>query len=177
MESQSMPDLNNQQKRVGYCRDFARKLLKDQGIIVAPVPVEDIAEKEGFSVKYLQGESNSFSGILHRDLKAIGINADHPKVRQRFSIAHELGHFYLQHPQEEESIGTDDDSEEWRICESEANEFAGELLVPKDILKAERDSLKKKALEEKIQALLLTFNVSREVLIIQLTKYGLLMKL
>lgn len=177
LESQTMTNLNNQEKRVGYCRDMARKLLKDHGIIAAPVRVEDIATSEGFVVKYLHGESNSFSGILHRDLKAIGINSDHPKVRQRFSIAHELGHFYLQHPQEEESIMSDDDSEEWKMCESEANEFAGELLVPKDILKAECAALKKKALEEKIAALLLTFNISREVLVIQLTKHGLLMKL
>jgi Zn-dependent peptidase ImmA (M78 family) len=172
-----MPDLNSQQKRVGYCRDLARKLLKDHGIVAPPIPVAEVAQKEGFSAKYIQGEPNSFSGILHRDLKAIGINADHPKVRQRFSIAHELGHFYLQHPQEEESVGIGDDSEEWKICESEANEFAGELLVPRDMLKVECDNLKKKPLEEKIQALLLTFNVSREVLIIQLTKYNLLMKL
>lgn len=172
-----MTDLSNQQKRGGYCRDLARKLLRDHNIVTTPIPVDEIAKKEGFSVKYLQGESNSFSGILHRDLKAIGINADHPKVRQRFSIAHELGHFYLQHPQEEESLGIDDDSEEWRICESEANEFAGELLVPRDILKMECSKLKNKTLEEKVQSLLLSFTVSREVLIIQLTKYNLLMKL
>jgi len=173
-----MPDLNSQQRRAGYCRDLARKLLKDHGIIAPPIPVAEIAQKEGFSVKYIQGEPNSFSGILHRDLKAIGINADHPRVRQRFSIAHELGHYYLRHPQEEESIGIGDDSEEWKIFESEANEFAGELLVPKDFLKEEYNKLKKNTLlEEKIQSLLLTFNVSREVLIIQLTKYNLLMKL
>lgn len=172
-----MSDLNNQQKRVGYCRDLARKLLKDHGIIVPPIPVVEIAQKEGFTVKYIQGEPNSFSGILHRDLKAIGINADHPKVRQRFSIAHELGHYYLQHPQEEESVGIGGDSEEWKICESEANVFAGELLVPRDILKDESSKLRNRTLEEKMQSLLLTFNVSREVLIIQLTKHNFLMKL
>jgi len=168
----------DQKKRVGYCREFARRVLASHGILRPPVPVDEIAEKEGFSVKYLKGESNNFSGLLHRDLKAIGINADHPEVRQRFSLAHELGHYYLEHPQEEESIGFSDEQQEWRICEAEANEFAGELLVPRDLLKGELKKLREQAgLEEKVQALIVIFSVSREVLVIQLTKHGLLMKI
>ena len=172
-----MSDFNSHKKRVGYCRDLARKLLVQNGVKKPPVPVEEIAQHEGFVIKYLEGEPNNFSGILHRELKAIGINAEHPKVRQKFSIAHELGHFLLQHPQEEESLSVNDESAEWKVCESEANEFAGELLVPRDLLKLECNNLKNKPIGEIVQAMTITFNVSRDVLIIQLSKHGLLMKL
>lgn len=172
-----MNDVKDQRVRMGYCRDFARKILSDHHISNPPIPLEEIAKKEGFVVKYIAGESTKFSGILHRKLKAIGINADHHQVRRRFSIAHELGHFFLEHPQEDESANSDEESEEWRICESEANEFAGELLVPKDLLKAECEKLKNKPIDSIIGLLAVLFEVSRDVIIIQLTKHRLLMKL
>jgi Zn-dependent peptidase ImmA (M78 family) len=77
----------------------------------------------------------------------IGVNSHHPKTRQRFTIAHEVGHFCL-HGHEElrvdkglfvirnrdatSSTGTD-------IEEIEANLFAAELLMPAKWL--ERDLL------------------------------------
>ena len=42
------------------------------------------------------------SGLLHRsedgNRAVIGVNSRHPTVRQRFSIAHELGHLALHKP-------------------------------------------------------------------------------
>ena len=172
-----MTGLIDQPIRKAYCRDLARKLLKDHAISRLPVPVEKIAQEEGFTIEYIEGESDKFCGILHRKLKAIGINSSHPRVRGRFSIAHELGHFFLEHPQEDDSTDSDEEREEWRICESEANEFAGELLVPKDVLEAQCDKLKNNPIDRVIQTLAGLFEVSRDVLIIQLTKHRLLMKL
>jgi Zn-dependent peptidase ImmA (M78 family) len=172
-----MKQMNDTKARTGYCRDMARKLLRESGMDKPPVAVEQIAENNGFAVKLLDGQAKSFSGILHRQLKAIGINAEHPKVRRRFSIAHELGHYYLDHPQEDEAALDDAAAARWKLCETEANEFAGELLVPRELLKAECDNIKKLPLEEKVTHLTSFFLVSREVMVIQLNKHNLLMKI
>src|SRR6266508_6143231 len=66
-----------------------------------PVPVEKIAEKLGVAI-VVETLDRNVSGLLFRqgDTQAIGVNAAHPMVRQRFTIAHELGHFRL-HPGKE----------------------------------------------------------------------------
>ncbi len=75
----------------------------------------------------------------------IGLNRNHPPVRRLFSLAHEFGHFVLNHhmwfdsnhdvsidnPPSEGCEGED------RTPEREANIFAAELLVPRAILKRE----------------------------------------
>jgi len=158
-------------KRIGYCRDTARKILRDTNSFVIPVPIEKIVDHYGFRVAYLNQPSDRFSGILHRGKKAIGINKNHHLFRQRFSLAHELGHYFLDHPDVEEEIPDEENSLLFKIYENEADEFAGELLVPKDLLKRifkdtpDIDSLKTK------------FQVSQHVIIIQISKYGLLMKI
>jgi len=68
---------------------------------------------------------------------ADGLRGDYsgPAVRRRFSIAHELGHWILH----EDSVGfdsfdaTDDFKQQVSKAESEANEFASELLMPTHI--------------------------------------------
>lgn len=172
-----MEQQDKEKVRSGYCRDLARKLIRDMNIKRPPILVETIAKDNGFTIKLLDGQPKTFSGILHRELKAIGINTDHAKVRQRFSIAHELGHYYLQHPQEDESGFDDEAQAKWKIYEIEANEFGGELLVPKDFLKWECDQLTRIPLEEKINILVTKFLVSKDVVIIQLNKHKLLMKI
>jgi Zn-dependent peptidase ImmA (M78 family) len=158
-------------KRIGYCRDMARKILQETNSIEVPISVEKILGQYGFRVVYLDQPPEQFSGILHRGKKAIGINKHHHQFRQRFSIAHELGHYFLDHPDAEEEIPDDENSTAFEIYEKEADEFAGELLVPKDQLKQafnqtpDIDSLRKK------------FQVSQHVIIIQISKYGLLMKI
>lgn len=103
-----------------------------------PVPVEDIATKLGVPI-VVETLDRNVSGLLFRqgESRAIGVNAAHPMVRQRFTIAHELGHLRL-HPGKElfldhvrvdmrddvSSLGTDRE-------EREANAFAAELLMPR----------------------------------------------
>ncbi|HLX12150.1 MAG TPA: ImmA/IrrE family metallo-endopeptidase [Bacteroidota bacterium] len=172
-----MQQREKQEVRSKYCQELARKLLRDSGIKEPPIDVEQIAMQNKFVVKFLDSQPTAFSGILHRELKAIGINRDHAGVRKRFSIAHELGHYFLQHPQEEEASLNEGSQEKWRVCEIEANQFAGELLVPRDLLKSECEKLKNAPVDEKVNILAKTFFVSREVLVIQLSKHKLLMKI
>ncbi len=76
----------------------------------------------------------------------IGVNATHPPTRQRFTIAHEIGHF-LMHSERSmfvdktvvfrdrsSSLGTDAE-------EIEANQFAAALLMPETLVLSEVKAL------------------------------------
>lgn len=74
------------------------QLLSKMKVASVPVPVLDIAKSLGIKVRTgpLPGV---LSGFLVRDegAVAIGVNSLHPKPRQAFTLAHELGHYSL-HP-------------------------------------------------------------------------------
>lgn len=95
---------------------------------------ELISLKEDISVEYVSLDS-SISGMLsRRDEKwIISVNKDHPKNRQRFTLAHELAHYVL-HKSNRESFT---DTVFFRGAsvnniEYAANEFAARLLMPED---------------------------------------------
>ena len=53
-------------KRIGYCREMARKILQETRSLEAPVPVEKIINHYGFRVVYLDQPPEKFSGILQQ---------------------------------------------------------------------------------------------------------------
>src|SRR5438034_11370139 len=76
----------------------AQKVLDELRINEAPIPIDEIAGKLGATLSYEPFEGKGdLSGMLVRDKTrtVIGINSAHPLVRQRFSIAHEIGHLRL----------------------------------------------------------------------------------
>ena len=87
---------------------------------------------------------NGVAGQIIRngqDSFTIYIEKSHPPNRQRFSIAHELGHLFLHmgymvDPKKWASVGTYMDSAMYRFGhseeESEADEFAAAFLMPRD---------------------------------------------
>ncbi len=63
------------------------------------------------------------------------MNRDDSPARQLFTIAHELGHFFLHGRLREEFVDGDfvmnrDENEKYDVEELEANEFAGNLVMP-----------------------------------------------
>jgi Zn-dependent peptidase ImmA (M78 family) len=114
-----------------------------------PVSVEEIAEKLNLAIEYRKLDQAEFSGILIRegDQAVIGVNASHAPTRQRFSIAHEIGHYLLHEGSRvfvdraysvslrnaESSLGTN-------LEEIEANTFASLLLVPDIFLLRDPDA-------------------------------------
>ncbi|HEU5236521.1 MAG TPA: ImmA/IrrE family metallo-endopeptidase, partial [Pyrinomonadaceae bacterium] len=119
----------------------ASELLQKSKVTKAPVNVEKIANDLGIAVRRTPTEDD-ISGFLVRNAgeqPVIGVNTLHHPNRQRFTIAHELGHFEL-HTNEvhvdrvivqlrsgESSSGENPD-------EVEANRFAAELLMPADFI-------------------------------------------
>jgi hypothetical protein len=70
----------------------------------------------------------------------ISVRADTAEIgRERFTIAHELGHFELNHSSAELMICTDNDIQLWsnksKTTETSANLFAAELLMPEVMLR------------------------------------------
>ncbi|MBM3282951.1 ImmA/IrrE family metallo-endopeptidase [Candidatus Gottesmanbacteria bacterium] len=101
-----------------------------------PIPVQSIAEIcYGFSVRKQQFDDET-SGKLLLKSKTILVNSRDPFVRQRFTIAHELGHLRI-HTKEmdqkyrEVIISRKHDAGRLEV---EANAFAAELLMPKRLV-------------------------------------------
>ncbi|WP_344948279.1 ImmA/IrrE family metallo-endopeptidase [Sphaerisporangium flaviroseum] len=57
-------------------------------------------------------------------------NESHARVRRRSNIAHELGHFLLEHPFDNVILGEDHKRQFDEKQEKEADFMAGELLIP-----------------------------------------------
>jgi hypothetical protein len=103
----------------------------------APVDVLGIAHDLGIKV-WKSDYDNNISGVLRPSENlggtsgyAILVNKSHPKNRQRFTVAHEIGHFALHRFDHDGEIK---DDEFYRALpgplEREANEFAADLLMP-----------------------------------------------
>lgn len=118
-------------------------ILRECKIKKPPVPVEEIADFYGIEICQLRGSNDIFGAILRTNRRAlIAINpAQHPN-RQRFTIAHELGHYFC-HPNEAEHVDRDfrvswrnvDSSKGVNWTEVEANRFAAALLIPEEFLR------------------------------------------
>jgi hypothetical protein len=108
-----------------------------------PVPVESIAEDLlGLAVEARELE---VSGMLLPAERRILVNAAEPETRQRFTIAHELGHWICQCLEgtaqpvycRADDVGVD---REAMALEREANIFAANLLMPGDVVAARHDA-------------------------------------
>jgi IrrE N-terminal-like domain len=142
--------------RRGQAREMARQLLAKHGITKPFVDVFGIAGAEGFEVRVKQ-LPEGLSGRLVGNV--IEVNSGEAVVRQRFTVAHELGHhaFGTTHGLSRGSAQ--------RAIEQEADAFAGELLVPGPMLR-ERGTSDAAGLRR-------AFRVSRPVLKIAAEVHGL----
>ena len=166
--------------RYALARKKATNLLQEAKIVAPPVPVEKLAKLKGAVVRYepFQGQ---MSGLLYKskaiDQAIIGVNALDPGFRQRFTIAHELGHLLLhedtdlqvdQHAflafRNLKSSSTNDPKE------VEANQFAATLLMPEELLRqCVLDLEGDRDLENSISKLAQQFGVSEQAMTIRLT--------
>jgi Zn-dependent peptidase ImmA (M78 family) len=121
----------------------AQDLIRRAGITRPPIPVERLARQLGVEVRREPFEGD-LSGMLFRegDRAIVGVNSSHSRSRQRFTIAHEIGHLELH---DREGIHLDrkfpivrqrDKRSSLAIDpkEIEANGFAAELLMPAAML-------------------------------------------
>jgi Zn-dependent peptidase ImmA (M78 family) len=132
-------------RRISRAVRTARDLLQNEGT-KAPVPVESIARCHAQIIyEALPPEISGMlvplsSGSAERRW-AIIVNSEQAPVRQRFTMAHELGHLLLhRYSQPHADAGfkvrfRDENSSLGSIREEiEANQFAAELLMPETLL-------------------------------------------
>jgi Zn-dependent peptidase ImmA (M78 family) len=159
---------------------LASKILDDIGIFRAPVNIKKVAEILGVRVKMDDfGEGISGFLVFKNGNGLIGINPDESRVRQRFTIAHELGHYNL-HCNKSESFFVskihfrDEDSSTGEMKkEREANAFAAAILMPKRMLQEAIESIPSFYTEDMaIKSLAKKFDVSTMAMSIRLSKLG-----
>ena len=145
----------------------------------APIPVDKIARQLGILLCPLPGDDDISGAIIRKDgHTVIAVNPAHHINRQRFTIAHELGHFFL-HDSLEQHVDQDF-RVAWRNAESskainwneiEANRFAAEMLMPTRLLLSDLESLE--VVDKRTVALLAKrYVVSPEAMKIRLTQFG-----
>ncbi|MBC7382943.1 MAG: ImmA/IrrE family metallo-endopeptidase [Bacteroidia bacterium] len=147
------------------------KLLLLEGVESYPVPVEKIALSLGVDVMpYNLGEEVSGILAINDGKGTIGYNLQHSKGRQRFTVAHELGH-YIMHRNTKKELFVDKDyilkfrsnkkySSTELKQEREANAFAAALLMPKDFILSELAKEQTITENELIEVLAKRFEVS-----------------
>ena len=176
----------------------ARKLLDQFKIKEVPVPVEVIAEKLGAKIVEKPFSGNEpLSGALIRTSKStvIAINGAVSDTRKRFTLAHELAHLVLhkgdifvdvvprvmlkRHAEVNMRNASPSRTEDKK--ELEANQFAAELLMPKELidefLTLLLDESPSLDVEDLIETLAKQFGVSQRTMEYRLVGLGLLVGL
>ena len=166
---------------------MANKLLREVGQHSPPVNVELIAEHLGAAVRREESDGE-ISGALYRldDGPIIGVNGSHVRERQRFTIAHEIGHLVLH----EDPVFVDRvylapssarrptylrDARSSQAIDSreiEANKFAAAILMPSTMI---RDSLANMQIPvdaEGVRELADCFEVSEQAMGFRLVNIG-----
>jgi Zn-dependent peptidase ImmA (M78 family) len=140
-----------------------------------PVPVHSLPASLGIKLKtaFL---ASGISGMLEKkdDSFLITINVADPDTRQRFTLAHELGHYMLHRHLIGDGL---DDDRAYRSTEAgkyhntligpeeetEANRFAANLLMPREAINRERLKL-----SDDIRAMASLFGVSEHAMSIRM---------
>lgn len=157
-------------------RTLVEDLLKKENISEPPVPVSKIAKKCGATI-YLQKLDGDMSGFIARKSEhtIIGVNTNHPSVRRRFTIAHELGHLLLHNTDQIHidrtfiRLRNDVSSQGVDEGEMEANLFAAELLMPKRFLVNDLKNVMNVDFDNSVflEKLARKYNVSTQALIVR----------
>lgn len=128
----------------------AAELLERFEISAIPVPVESIARKLDAIVRYVPLD-DELSGMIYvnDETPIIGVNSIHHIHRQRFTIAHEIGHLVLHYDRVREKVHVDkrfrvaiyynrdtQSSHGTELVEIQANQFAAALLMPETYLRS-----------------------------------------
>ncbi|WP_165989768.1 ImmA/IrrE family metallo-endopeptidase [Streptomyces sp. YIM 98790] len=160
----------------------ARALLRE--FQIAAAPVDPFALACGLDVQVVpQSLDDDVSGmLLRRDGQSvIGVNCNHSLLRQRFTVAHELGHLRMHrgrplildtdtrvnYRNTVSSMATDRE-------EVEANRFAAALLAPETLVRAAVRQTSFRTVDELVTQLADTFKLSEIAMTYRLMNLGII---
>lgn len=145
-----------------------RELLEASEQNMPPIDPQEVARLLNLKVEFFPF-SDEISGLLKKEMGVIGVNENQHPRRQRFTLAHEIGHYVLGHNLISEKDFVDDTSTDSSSrIEREANYFASTLLMPSDLVKkAAKENFDVKGLAKK-------FEVSEQAMTIRILELGLI---
>ncbi len=140
-----------------------------------PIKLGKLAKEFGVKIK-IAILGNNISGQITKEdgLYIIRVNRYEAYERQRFTIAHELGHFLLHKEIIDKQNGIKDNvlyrSGNPEIIEFQANRIAADILMPLDQVRNIRDKYNKKFEEKDVLEILAAhFRVSKSAMKIRLS--------
>ncbi|MFE7497582.1 ImmA/IrrE family metallo-endopeptidase [Streptomyces albidoflavus] len=160
----------------------ARSLLEELQIRTPPVDPYDVAKRLGVVVVPQRLDGDVSGMLLRRDGNCvIGVNEDHPRLRRRFTVAHELGHLRL-HEGRPLILDTDvrvnyrntvsgmaTDREE-----IDANRFAAALLAPEPLVRHAAQQVTFATVEDLVKVLAGQFQLSETAMTYRLMNLGII---
>ena len=125
--------LNREQKE--YIQDTIDGLLIQTGMSFPKNSIMELCKKLGIehTLGKLDKDTSGLIFLEEDNRPKIVINESEAKVRQHFSLAHELGHYVLGHAKKDavyRSVYWPKDDPDRELEEAQANYFAAALLVP-----------------------------------------------
>lgn len=162
-----------------YIEEKTVNLLKANEMFKAGVDVKKLAKAIGIEL-IEEDFKNDVSGlfVISNDKQIISYNKNEPKTRQRFTIAHEIGHFIL-HSKEQPIFIDKTPKVMFRntasttgevLKEREANAFAASLLMPMELVISEVKNVPEGS--DAIVYLAEKFNVSEQAMSFRLSNMG-----
>lgn len=185
-------------KRQKQIEEIAGSLLEELGLY--PKSVDELINQKGIDIKRVVGLmgvllseydfGDDVSGVLLTDGRSakIGYAKDNGPLRQRFTIAHELGHLRLKHERQGVFVDTPEkyytffrDSKSSTgedVQEREANAFAAAILMPRDLVIQAANKIYLLGITRRedfdiVESLAQQFNVSKLAMSIRLTNLDL----
>jgi Zn-dependent peptidase ImmA (M78 family) len=170
---------------MGLAERAAAEVLEQLHLRRPPIDVRAIAQRIGAQVRAVPHDG-SISGMLYRDGRQviIGVNERDVPARQRFTIAHELGHLKLHRGrpmildhkvQDDIRVDLRDTTQPSSHEEVQANAFAAELLMPEALVADAIAKAPKRARQSEdvlVSHLMRTFEVSRDAMVYRLINLG-----
>jgi len=157
-------------------------VLSECGINTRPIPLERILQHYKIQRVELPAGGDIFGAIVRqRGQVVIAVNPSQHPNRQRFTIAHELGHYFCHYSETMEHVDGDfrvnwrnsasSEGVDWN--EIESNRFAAALLMPEQMLRQDLEDFP--VLDrDAVQHLAALYKVSRLAMQFRLINLGLL---
>jgi Zn-dependent peptidase ImmA (M78 family) len=176
-------------RKIKHIQSIIEQLLEQTKNSKPPIDVKGIARSLNITLR--EDNLEDISGLIYREGNQVilGVNINHAETRKRFTIAHELGHYYL-HANNQlfvdkvfaVKLRDHTSSEAVNIEEIEANAFAAELLMPTMYLQKDFQKLQPgvwdydhwEEMDDVVKKLAHIYQVSPQAMTIRLINLGVL---
>ena len=127
----------------------------------------EVAESHGFKIFLVDGPESFDAAVFTGEEcgPIISLRRGAPKERQRFSLAHELGHYFIQ----KESVGYQD-----RDVERMAHRFAAAFLMPKELLVRDVGQTRKSMTPKELYSLRDRYGASTDAILIRMAEVNII---